>query len=183
MCIGKFIVVHIMLHVHVHSSICDLPYSGIHYFKKQLPRSTGREKPHTYDPIGPVAKDIASEAHLLCFDEFQVTDIADAMILKRLFTALFDSGVVVVATSNRHPDGEERGEREGERERERERERESYSYIFLNPDTDLYKHGLQRSNFIPFIHVLKRYCDVLQLDSGIDYRQAVIAAAGETFIM
>ena len=72
--------------------------------------------------------------------------------------------------------------REG-RERERERERESYSYIFLIPDTDLYKHGLQRSNFIPFIHVLKRYCDVLQLDSGIDYRQAVIAAAGETFIM
>ena len=49
--------------------------------------------------------------------------------------------------------------------------------------TDLYKHGLQRSNFIPFIHVLKRHCDIVQLDSGIDYRQAVIAAAGETFIV
>jgi cell division protein ZapE len=91
------------------------------------------------DPIPTVADQISDEAWLLCFDELQVANIVDAMILGRLFEALFERGVVMVATSNR-------------------------------PPHDLYKDGLQREKFLPFIDLISEKLDILQLASGADYR-------------
>lgn len=91
------------------------------------------------DPIPPVADALAEAAWVLCFDEFTVTDIADAMILSRLFSALFERGVVLVATSNVKPD-------------------------------DLYRDGLNRQLFLPFIDLLRRHVEIVNLDSRTDYR-------------
>jgi len=84
--------------VHFHAFMLEV-HSRIHAW-----RQTGEAKKGDGDPIPPLAQTIADEAWLLCFDEFQVTNIADAMILGRLFGALLEKGVVVVATSNIEPD-------------------------------------------------------------------------------
>ena len=93
------------------------------------------------DPVPPLADTIAGQAALLCFDEFQINDIADAMILGgRLFAALFERAVVVVATSNTTPD-------------------------------DLFRGKPGRDAFLPFIALIKRHLDVLVLESGRDFRR------------
>jgi cell division protein ZapE len=102
------------------------------------------------DPIPPVADVIAGEARLLCFDELQVTDIADAMILGRLFEALFARGVTLVSTSNRPPD-------------------------------DLYRDGLNRQLFLPFVAMLKARMDIVPVAGGRDYRTERLRAAGTWF--
>ena len=98
------------------------------------------------DPIAPAAKRIADQARLLCFDEFFVTDITDAMILGRLFEQLWDRDVTVVATSNRHPD-------------------------------DLYKNGVNRQLFKPFIEMIKTKSHVVELVAERDYRLERLQAA------
>lgn len=135
--------------VHFHDFMQET-HAFINEWKKMSPsqrRSTGwTVKGGDDDPIPPAAKKIAASAELLCFDEFQVSDIADAMLLGRLFDHLLDRQVVVVATSNRHPD-------------------------------DLYKNGINRQLFLPFIEHLKRTHAIHEIRSVRDYRLERLTAA------
>jgi len=114
-------------------------HAEVHAWRK------GRKKDDA-DPIPPLAERIARDSWLLCLDELEVRDIADAMIVGRVFDELFKRGGVVVTTSNRHPD-------------------------------DLYKDGLQREKFLPFIALIKDKLDLLELEPPNDYRLGRVKGA------
>jgi cell division protein ZapE len=122
-------------HVHFHAFMQEV-HRRIHTFREA--QKAGKVA-KSVDPIEALSKVIIDQAWLLCFDEFHVTDIGDAMILGRLFEELFKQGVVVVTTSNRHP-------------------------------TELYKDGLQRERFLPFIDMFMEKMDVVELVAEKDYR-------------
>jgi cell division protein ZapE len=125
--------------VHFHAFMQEV-HDFIHQWRQQ----------HNTDAISALARHIRDTQQLLCFDEFHVSDIADAMILMRLFGKLFDLGVVVVMTSNFHPD-------------------------------ELYRDGLQRELFLPFIRLLQQKADVIELDAKQDYRLSHLHALKTTY--
>ncbi|CQD41795.1 cell division protein ZapE [Yersinia mollaretii] len=98
------------------------------------------------DPLEIIADNFKAQTDVLCFDEFFVTDITDAMLLATLLEALFARGITLVATSNIPPD-------------------------------NLYHNGLQRARFLPAIALIKQYCDVMNVDAGIDYRLRTLTQA------
>ncbi|MCY0092653.1 cell division protein ZapE [Hoeflea ulvae] len=119
---------------HFHDFMADA-HDRIHAHRQKLKNGETGEA----DPVPPVATQLIGEAWVLCFDEFSVTDITDAMLLSRLFEQLFSQGCVLVATSNVEPD-------------------------------QLYRDGLNRQLFLPFIKLLKDNVEVVNLDAMTDYR-------------
>jgi cell division protein ZapE len=118
-----------------------------HAFMQEIHRAMHEARARNVeDPLLPVAAAVAQSVRCLCFDEMQITDITDAMIVGRLFEMLVDDGVVIVTTSNRPPE-------------------------------DLYKDGLNRASFLPFIEFLRERMEVVELESPTDYRQHRLAGA------
>ena len=112
-----------------------------HAFLQEIHRGmTAARKRGAEDALAPIAETVAADIRLLAFDEMQITDITDAMLVGRLFQLLFQAGVMIVATSNRPPD-------------------------------DLYKDGLNRALFQPFLATLKDRMEVVELTAETDYRQ------------
>lgn len=101
----------------------------------------------TENPLVEIARNRARDIRLLCLDEFHVTDIGDAMLMRNLLEGLLDHGVVLVTTSNQHPD-------------------------------NLYRDGLQRSQFVPAIELLKGRLEVVEVDGEVDYRLRALEKGG-----
>ncbi|MGR5119590.1 cell division protein ZapE [Vibrio astriarenae] len=116
-----------------------------HRFMYQVHNELKSQK-ETVNPLEVIAERLAQNIKVICFDEFYVSDITDAMILSTLFNALFNRGVVLVATSN-------------------------------IPPSNLYRNGLQRARFLPTIALIEKHCDVLNVDSGIDFRLRTLEQA------
>ena len=127
--------------VHFHEFMAEV-HERIHALRQQIKAGEVKDA----DPIQLAAAAIARETWLLCFDEFHVTDIADAMILGRLFKRLFELGVVVVATSNVAPG-------------------------------ELYRNGLNRSLFLPFIVLIEEHMTIVRLAARTDFRLEKLAGA------
>jgi cell division protein ZapE len=127
--------------VHFHEFMLDV-HGRIHSWRLKRKRGEVRGE----DPIAPVAAQLAAEARLLCLDEFHVDDIADAMILGRLFSGLLRNRVIVVVTSN-------------------------------VPPQELYRDGLNRGLFLPFIALLIKLMDIVSVDARTDFRLEKLAVA------
>jgi cell division protein ZapE len=132
--------------IHFHEFMAEV-HERIHASRQEIKAGEIRDA----DPIQLVAAAIARETWLLCFDEFHVTDIADAMILGRLFKHLFELGVVVVATSNVTPG-------------------------------ELYRNGLNRALFLPFIALIEEHMTIVRLAARTDFRLEKLASASVWYV-